>query len=420
MCDGRSPRAGRRAVRVAVLLLCATLLVGCGGAEWVEFRGEGGRAHTRNAMTPPLGIRWELALGNSERRSFAFNNLIVKDDMLYFGSTDGNFYAMSIATGYMEWVFRSGAPINSVPYADARRVYFGSNDGNVYALDRATGEEIWKYDVGRTVQSTVTGHADRIIFSGDGGGVWFLTLDGELDHWHPNPVWHRVTLQVVDGVMYMMPGPTESPRTLGAYRVEDHRHLWLLPGEIMSALWYSFPAVSSRRVVTQTSRMTDHGAEFRTYALDRETGTILWSRSFAADFGAHPVSGSMFRWFNDRTYILDYQAPAIWRSSIISASGDTVVRALNERTGEIEWERYLPNRTSSAPMIVGDHIFVGVFGDEDPDGRSPRLLALSARSGRTVWELETNGAVLSPPVVAGRHMVFGTDRNYVYVLNRVL
>jgi outer membrane protein assembly factor BamB len=410
-----------RAALLTAVALAAAGLSGCARHDqWITFRGDGGRGHSRNAMTPPLGVRWELSLQSGQQRSFAFNNLVVKDDTLYFGSTDGNFYAMSISTGYMDWVFRTGSAVNSVPYADETQVYFGSNDGHVYALDRRRGNEIWRYNVGRTVQSTVIGYKDLIIFSGDGGGIWFLTRDGELEHMHPNPVWHRVTLQVMDDIMYMVPGPTSNPRTLGTYDVRTHEHLWLLPSEVMSALWYSFPAVTRGHMITQTSRVTGVGAEFHTYALNRNSGRIEWSRRFDGDFSAHPPEGSLFQWMNDQTRILDYQAPAIWRDRIVSASGDTIVRALNEQSGAIEWETYLSRRTSSAPLISGDHVYIGVYGDADAGGRSPRLLALSARSGRKVWELETNGAILSPPVVAGRYMVFGTDRNYVYVLERVL
>ena len=137
--------------RWIIVLGLALALAACGDhSDWVEFRGDGGRGHTRNAMNPPLGLRWEFAL-QTDDDAFAFNNLVVKDDTLYFGSTDGNFYSMSIDTGYMNWVYRTDAPVNSVPVADEERVYFGSNDGHLYAVDRETGEEAWSHRAGRAV-----------------------------------------------------------------------------------------------------------------------------------------------------------------------------------------------------------------------------------------------------------------------------
>lgn len=447
MCDGAIRRCVGRPFKVALLAAIAvTAVAGCADySDWVRFRGEGGRGHTRNAMQPPLGVRWEFAL-QSDRDAFAFNNLVVKDNTLYFGSTDGNFYAMSIETGYMDWVFRTDAAVNSVPVADEDRVYFGSNDGHLYAIDRKTGEEAWSYRAGRAVQSTVAKYNDEIIFGVDGQGVRFLSLDGEPTNSIDNPVWLRVSLQVDDDLMYIVPGPPDNPRTLGVYDVVEHRHTWLLPDEVMSATWYSFPAINRERLFMQTSRMQGGDIVFNTWALGRDDGEIQWQREFESDFGDHPPR-NVFTYWRSHTSVLDYQAPALWRDRLISASGDNVVRAFDEATGDIIWESYLSRRTSSAPMVSGDLVFVGVHGDEAEtvsDGgahqqqsrarlvveeeeervaderKEPRLVALSARSGRKVWELETNGAILSPPVVAGRYMVFGTDRNYVYVLERVL
>lgn len=448
--DGLRPRRlpGIGTVTVAIMAVLVILLSACTDhSDWVEFRGDGGRGHTRNAMQPPLGIRWEFAL-QSNSEAFAFNNLVVKDDNLYFGSTDGNFYSMSIETGYMNWVYRTDAPLNSVPVVDNERVYFGSNDGYLYAVNRESGEEAWRYRAGRPVQSTLVTYKDKIIFGVDGTGVQFLSRsEGEPLHSIDNPIWLRVSLQVSNDIMYIVPGPPENPRSLGVYNIPESRHQWLLPEEVMSATWYSFPAVNDQRLFTQTSHISDGRMRYTTWALDREDGQVQWRREFDADFAGNPPD-NLRRYFRSLTRILDYQAPAIRRGQVISANGDNVLRAFDEATGSVEWETYLSNRTSSAPMISGDLVFVGIHGDarqpsgaplssngsaaaqamqlvgrqgnaDTPAPSEPRLAAFSARSGRKLWELETDGAVLSPPVVAGRYMVFGTDENVVYVLERV-
>lgn len=440
--DGRRSGTGSaetlRVVCAAALSLILSLAACADHSDWVEFRGEGGRGHTRNAMNPPLGLRWEFAL-QSDHDAFAFNNLVVKDDTLYFGSTDGNFYAMNIHTGYMDWVYRTDAAVNSVPVADEERVYFGSNDGHLYAVDRETGEKAWSHRAGRAVQSTVIKHNEQIIFGVDGRGVVFLSTEGEVLHEIENPIWLRVSLQVDGNQLYIVPGPRENPRTLGVYDIEAESHTWLLPGEVMAATWYSFPAVNNERLFTQTSRVSGGEMQYTTWALSRDDGTIEWRREFDADFAGRPPE-NIGGYFRSLTNILDFQAPALWRDRVISASGDNTLRAFNEQSGNIEWEASLPTPTSSAPMIAGDIVFVGLHGDEaagegptpgggqriseqpdDPtDARNPKLAAFSARSGRLIWEFETEGAVLSPPVVAGRYMVFGTDANVVYVLERVL
>ncbi len=430
-----------RALLVLAALAAMIALSGCGFRDdWIAFRGEGGRGFTRNPMPPPLGVRWKLQLQSAQMRAFAFNNLVIKDNVMYFGSTDGNFYAMDIETGYMRWVFSTGAPVNSIPFADDEVVYFGSNDGHAYAVNKADGTERWRFFTGRTVQSTVLRHNDYIIFSSDGGSTWFLNPDGELVHELVNPIWHRDTFQVYDDVIYFARGPLSNPRTLGAFDLRTREYHWLLPEEIMDATWYSFPAVTNRRVFMATSRSRGDWWEFRHYALDRETGRIEWVHQAESRWGPDRPR-NLFLEFRDLLNILDYQAPAVWRNRVIVAGGDNVVRALDARTGEPVWEREFSRRTSSAPVVAGDRVYIGLRGEDlnapqqqptpgfmpwtasvqdELEPRPPRLVALSARTGRVIWELEIEGSILSPPVIAGRWVVFGTDRNFVYVLERVI
>ena len=97
----------------------------------------------------------------------AFNPPVVIGDTVYFGSGDGNFYALDAESGYMRWVFRSGAEINSIPYADNRYVYFGSQDGKLYALSREDGQEMWNFPTNSQINSQVQRYGDHIIFVGD-------------------------------------------------------------------------------------------------------------------------------------------------------------------------------------------------------------------------------------------------------------
>jgi outer membrane protein assembly factor BamB len=121
---------------------------------------------------------------------------------------------------------------------------------------------------------------------------------------------------------------------------------------------------------------------------------------------------------------LDYLAPALWRDLVIYCSGDTRVRAYRSRTGAEAWSRSFDRPTSSAPTVAGNRVYFGLETPEagtarpGPAGQG-RLVCLSARNGRLLWDIEIEGALLSAPVVAGRWLIFGTDRNYFYVLEQV-
>ena len=122
---------------LSALFFCLLFLPSCSRkADWVQFRGEGGRGVSRARISPPLGVRWKIKLQPGDERINALNPPVVIGNTIYFGSEDGNFYALDAESGYMRWVFRSGAEINSIPYVDSSQAYFGSKDGKLYALSR--------------------------------------------------------------------------------------------------------------------------------------------------------------------------------------------------------------------------------------------------------------------------------------------
>lgn len=418
------------ATRALAAVLCALGCVlapaayGSGNRDWVMFRGEEGRGITGTRIQPPLAVKWQLQLQAGGGKARSFNPPVVVDDTIYFGSDDGNFYALDVRSGYMRWIFQAQAPVNSVPFADQDHLYFGSNDGHVYAVARETGEERWKFPTEYTVQSLILRYDDLVMFTSDRGNTHFVTAaGGDEVHYLPNPVWSFHTFQVYDGVMYWAPGPPGRGASFGAYDVYEKAYLWIkstTPG----LNWYSFPALRGDELFYSAAglgrSLGGGGLQFVYYAVDRLTGEELWNQqeeSFFGDAGEliyHPQ-----RVFLDNLQLLDYLAPALWRNTVIYTSGDAVVRAFNARSGQPAWRYSFQYPTSSAPTVAGDRVYFGVRGDGVPGGRPPRLVALSARNGRLLWEMDLEGAVLSAPVVAGNYLIFGTDENYFYVMEEV-
>ena len=78
-------------------------------SDWVQFRGEGGRGESSSRIMPPLGLKWKINLQSSDEKIRSLNPPIVLGDTIYFGSEDKNFYALDVESGYMRWVFKSGA-----------------------------------------------------------------------------------------------------------------------------------------------------------------------------------------------------------------------------------------------------------------------------------------------------------------------
>jgi outer membrane protein assembly factor BamB len=113
----------------------------------------------------------------------------VVGDRIYFGSSDGQFYCVSLANGKPLWTFPVRAETLAPPTVDKGVVYFQSGADVVYALDAQTGKQLWLYNrqvtgnlsIRATTRPTVAGEnllvgfSDGFIVSlrkNDGGLVW--------------------------------------------------------------------------------------------------------------------------------------------------------------------------------------------------------------------------------------------------------
>jgi outer membrane protein assembly factor BamB len=65
--------------------------------------------------------------------------------LIYFGSGDGNVYALNAATGLLKWKFKTKGVVHSSPALWNDMLYVGSWDANLYALDAKTGNEKWRF-----------------------------------------------------------------------------------------------------------------------------------------------------------------------------------------------------------------------------------------------------------------------------------
>ncbi|MCL2209515.1 MAG: PQQ-binding-like beta-propeller repeat protein [Treponema sp.] len=393
--------------------------------DWVQFRGEGGRGVSSSRIAPPLGLRWKIKLQDSDEILRSLNPPVVIGDTIYFGSDDGNFYALDVESGYMRWVFKSGAEINSIPYADKEQVYFGSKDGKLYALSRDKGEEIWNFPVRSQINSQVQRYRDSIIFVGDADAIYYLSPDGKEQFRINNPGWYNFTFLMADDVMYFATGPVVEQ--VGPYDINKKEYLWFLPYHEIKATWYSFCAIRGDLLYLGTADMID-GTTLGYYAINRHTGKIVWKhvdegkfhreyvRNYLNEFVPYVDFEMEFLYFLRNIDLLDFMAPTVWKDLVIWTGGDCAARAFDADTGILRWEKMFDTPISSAPTLAAGRVYFGLLGGE---GNPPQLVCLSAKDGRVLWQMETEGSILSAPVIAGKRIVFGTDLSVFYVLEQV-
>jgi eukaryotic-like serine/threonine-protein kinase len=147
------------------------------------------------AVTADAGkLRWRFKTGSRVASSPA-----VSGGVVYVESYDGYFYAVNAATGKLDWKFKTGGerrfegthlhgsdpapetmpdPFDvflSSPVVWRDGVYFGSSDGNVYALNAKSGDLLWKFKTGDVVHASPA-IADGTLFIGSWDS-YFYALD---------------------------------------------------------------------------------------------------------------------------------------------------------------------------------------------------------------------------------------------------
>jgi outer membrane protein assembly factor BamB len=406
-------RTPRNIIKHTFLFLIIFLISACSQkTDWVKFRGESGNGSSSARISPPLGVRWKIKLQEGEQKLKTLNPPVVIGDTIYFGSGDGNFYALDVESGYMRWVFKSGAAINSIPYADKDKVYFGSKDGKLYALSRETGQEVWTFNVPSQINSQVERYGDYIIFVGDADAIYFLSPEGREQFTVDNPGWYHYTFLMADDVMYFGTSPRVS--MVGPYDIKRRTFLWHMDLEEIGSVWYSVSAVRGNLVYFGTADGFSN-LYLGFHAFNRHTGKMVWSNEIEGKLDGYSFEDNI-RLFMRNMELLDFMAPAVWRDTIIFAGGDRAARGFNARNGEIRWEKEFATPVSSAPTVAGGRVYFGLLDDEFTP---PKLVCISAGDGRLLWEMETDGAILSAPVIAGGRIIFGTDKSVFYVMEQV-
>jgi eukaryotic-like serine/threonine-protein kinase len=204
----------------------------------------------------------------------------VANGIVYAGSYDGKFYALNAQTGAIKWKFATEGerrfeakglnglqPKNqtmadqydvflSSPVVVQGAVYFGSGDGNLYALDAATGQLKWKFKTGDVVHASPA-YADGVLFFGSWDSYFYAVdaatgkekwrFHGGEDPLIHNQVGFQSSAAVVDGVVYV--GCRDS--NLYALDAATGKEKWKFFNELSWVI--TSPAIVQNRVVFATS-----------------------------------------------------------------------------------------------------------------------------------------------------------------------
>jgi outer membrane protein assembly factor BamB len=243
----------------------------------------------------------------------------VVNGTVYFGSGDGNVYAVDAKSGLLQWKFPTRDVVHASPAVVNGTVYIGSFDGDLYAIDAASGQQKWVFKGGQ----------DPAIH---------------------NQVGFQSSPAVVDGTVYV------GSRDAHVYAIDaaSGRKKWDYP---TSKSWVNgTPAVANGLVYVGTSDSS------RFMALDARTGRLRWNfdaKSYV--FSSAAIAGSLayFGSHNGRLYAVDAKNGSLAWEFRTEGSKRDPMKVLNE-DGSLNPESFAPLFGDFGDMYVDFYRFVSV------------------------------------------------------------
>ena len=234
----------------------------------------------------------------------------VFNDRVYFGSSDGNVYALDERTGVVQWKFETKGIVHASPAIWNNTLFIGSWDSYLYALDAATGAEKWRFKTGE----------DPLIY---------------------NQVGFQSSPAVVNGVVYV------GCRDAHVYAIDaaTGRKRWDYP---TSHSWVNVtPAVYDGAVYFAT------GDTHRFHSLDAKTGTLRFTMGALTVIFSSPAIANGLAYFgnlNGSLYAVDIQTGKVVSEFQTESSKTDFMHFLN------------PDRTrrNDSP-IMGFHDFEDMY-----------------------------------------------------------
>jgi outer membrane protein assembly factor BamB len=199
---------------------------------------------------------------------------VVWNGAVYFGSGDGNIYALDAATGSLRWKFKTGDVVHASPAIADGRLYIGSWDSYFYALDAATGKELWRFKTGEDpqyhnqvgIQSSAT-IADGVVYFGCRDSNLYA-LDAATGHqrwvYNNKGSWVITSPIVRNGKIYFATSDTALLHVLNA-----------ADGSPVQSMHFSWPIFASPSIAGDTLYLG--GQDGKLVAVDLSAWKIAWT-----------------------------------------------------------------------------------------------------------------------------------------------
>jgi outer membrane protein assembly factor BamB len=302
--------------------------------------------------------------------------LMTGDKTLYFGTSNGVFYAIDSLSSDERWTFQADANIDTTPIITNGLIIFGSDalngTGKVYALNSEKGRLEWSIPTGSLVSNGLDA-GDNVVYFGSqdgklyavdtysGNARWSVTLDA--------PNHSKVYSPTLDnGVIYVGVGDHS------VYAVDTFSGNVRWSFDQMEGAVVSKPLCKSGYVYVGSQ-------DGCVYALNASNGKLAWKYTTGGPIKATPLYGA------------SGQAPIIY-----AGSGDNNVYAIDAKFGLPYWQYKASGPVDTTPIVIsrsgGDSYMY--FASFDGDVYSLKLPSRLVMGTATPAPSGTPTATLAP------------------------
>jgi eukaryotic-like serine/threonine-protein kinase len=365
-------------ILVASLLAAALPVFAAGEAM---FRGDA--AHTGVFATGGPRqfhrVKWTFPTGNR-----IVSSPVMADGVVYFGSDDGNVYAVDASSGRQLWKYVTRGAVASTPAIANGMLYVMSYDGHFYALNAKTGALRWKFATagerrfeakglhGMTPSAQTFFDPYDIYLSSPvvaGGSVYFGSGDGHLyalDAASGDLRWKFKTGDVV----HASPALAEGVLFFGSW----DSYFYAVDAKTGTQKWRFHAgedAVMHNQVGFQGSAAVVDGVVYvgcrdsNLYALDAATGAEKW------------------KFNNAGSWVIT--SPAVSGGKVIFATSDSALyHVLDAKTGKPIARQEGRAYMFASPSVAGDIVYQGVLNGT--------VEARDISTGELLWDFQTEAS----------------------------
>ncbi len=142
-----------------------------------------------------------------------------------------------------------------------------------------------------------------------------------------------------------------------------------------------------------------------------------YTKNHTRFFPASPTMRPPYRtvWARGGGALLEFP-PVMWGNRIFQLADDATLSAIDKYTGQTLWSRRLGALSASTPAVSGDTVYATILS-RSPGAQAGRVVALDILNGHYRWQRDLPSRAESSPLLDKGKLFFGSQNGTVYALN---